>query len=126
MARKKEEKLDLYLKENKFMVFSKVVVSPDIESGLNFLIQSSGLGGLVPNTVLLSWPTEWEHDESKINRFVHIINNATIFGHVITILKPEEAFNDETKHTGTIDIWSFNYAKGMLLLIAHLLTRSSR
>lgn len=55
------------MKENKLMVFSKVVVSPDIENGLNFLIQSSGLGGLVPNTVMLSWPTEWEHDHNKIN-----------------------------------------------------------
>ncbi len=108
------------------MVFSKVVLSPDTEQGLNFLIQGSGLGGLNPNTVLLSWPSEWEHDENKINRFVHIINNATTYGHVLTVLKPEVVFDTDQKHTGTIDIWSFNYAKGMLLLIAHLLSKSSR
>lgn len=115
-------KLDVHMKENKQMVFSKVVVSNDVENGLNFLIQSSGLGGLIPNTILLSWPTEWEHDQNKITRFVHIINNATLFGHVITVLKPENAFNTEIKHSSTIDIWSFNYAKGMLLLVAHLLS----
>jgi len=121
-----EQKLDIHMKEKKQMVFSKVVVSPDVENGLNFLIQSSGLGGLVPNTVLVTWPTEWEHDQNKINRFVHIINNATTFGHVITVLKPEDAFKAEIKHTGTIDIWSFNYAKGMLLLVAHLLSKTSK
>lgn len=119
-------KLDLFLKQNKLPVFSKVILSNDVESGLTYLIQGSGLGGLNPNTVMLSWPHEWEHDESKINRFVHVINNATTYGHVITVLKPESAFDDDNKHSGTIDIWSFNYAKGMLFLLAHLLKRSSR
>jgi len=75
---------------------------------------------------MISWPTEWEHDVNKINRFVQIINNATTFGHVITVLKPEIEFNTDNKHKGDIDVWSFNYAKGMLLLVAHLLTKSSK
>jgi len=41
---------------------------------------------------MISWPTEWEHDVNKINRFVQIINNSTIFGHVIAVLKPEVEF----------------------------------
>lgn len=45
---------------------------------------------------------------------------------MITVLKPENAFHTEIKHTSTIDIWSFNYAKGMLLLVAHLLSRTSK
>ena len=57
-----------------------------------------------------------------IDKFVNMITDSTTFGHVITILKPEIAFNEEIKHSGTVDIWSFNYAKGMLLLFAHLLT----
>jgi len=87
-----EQKLDIYMKEHKQMVFTKVIVSPDVSNGLNFLIQSAGLGGLVPNTVMISWPTEWEHDVNKINRFVQMINNATTFGHVIGVLKPEKEF----------------------------------
>ena len=123
-AKKKEKQLDDYLKKNNCHVFSKVVLSHDVESALIYLIQSSGLGGLEPNTMLLSWPEEWEHDEVKIRRFVHIIDSAHTYGHVITVLKPESAFNDNQKHKGTIDIWSFNYAKGMLLLIGHLLIKS--
>lgn len=94
-AREKEKTLDGFLKKNKLQVFSKVLLSSDVENGLTYLIQGSGLGGLNPNTVLLSWPTEWQHDENKINRFVHVVNNATTYGHVITVLKPEEAFNDD-------------------------------
>lgn len=123
-AKKKEKQLDDFLNKHKYHVFSKVVLTSDVENGLLFLIQSSGLGGLEPNTVLLSWPEEWEHDLMKINRFVHIIDSAHTYGHVITVLKPETAFDNDQKIKGTIDIWSFNYAKGMLLLIAHLLSKA--
>lgn len=123
-AKKKEKQLDEYLSKNKLHVFSKVILTNDVENGLIYLIQASGLGGLEPNTVLLSWPEEWEHDLLKIRRFVHIIDSAHTYGHVITVLKPEDAFDSSQKHKGTIDIWSFYYAKGMLLLIAHLLSKA--
>jgi len=32
-------------------------------------------------------------------------------------------FDCEVKHEGTIDIWSFNFEKGMLLLIAQILIK---
>jgi potassium/chloride transporter 4/5/6 len=123
-AKKKEKQLDDYLSKNKLHVFSKVVLTNDVENGLLYLIQSSGLGGLEPNTVLLSWPEEWEHDLLKIKRFVHIIDSAHTYGHVITVLKPGNSFDANVRHKGCIDIWSFYYAKGMLLLIAHLLTKA--
>jgi len=53
-----------------------------------YLLQSSGLGGLEPNTILLAWPNQWEDDELKSSRFVHLINHALTFGHLLTILKP--------------------------------------
>lgn len=106
------------MKKNKYNVFSKVIVSQNIENGMVYLIQSSGLGGLEPNTILLAWPNQWEDDELKANRFVHMINHSHTFGHLLTILKPQKAFDNDTKYTGTIDIWSFNFEKGMLLLIA--------
>lgn len=123
-AKKKEKQLDEYLSKNKLHVFSKVVLSNDVENSLIYLIQSSGLGGLEPNTVLLSWPEEWEHDHLKTKRFVHTIDSAHTYGHVITVLKPESEFASNQKHKGTIDIWCFYYAKGMLLLVGHLLTKA--
>ena len=64
-AAEKERELDLFTKKNKYNVFSKVLVSQNIESGMVYLIQCSGLGGLEPNTILLSWPTNWEDDSLK-------------------------------------------------------------
>lgn len=46
-------------------------------------------------------------------------------GHLLTILKPQKEFDNELKHIGTIDIWSFNFEKGMLLLIAQILLKNS-
>ncbi len=87
-ARKKESELDVFMKKNKYNVFSKVVVSQNIENGMVYLIQSSGLGGLEPNTILLSWPNQWENDELKSTRFVNLIKHSHSFGHLLTILKP--------------------------------------
>ena len=114
----------MFLKQHKYHVFSKVVVSNNIENGLMYLIQSSGLGGLDPNTVILAWPNEWEDDVLKTERFVNIIRAIHTYGHLITILKPQKEFDCDIKHTGTIDIWSFNFEKGMLLLIAYILKKS--
>ena len=90
-----------------------------------YLMQSSGLGGLEPNTIMLAYPNTWEDDELKSKRFVNIIKNAHTFGHLLTVLKPQKAFDSDQKHTSTIDIWSFNFEKGMLLLIAQLLIKST-
>ena len=124
-ARKKESELDAFMKRNKYNVFSKVVVSQHIENGMVHLIQSSGLGGLEPNTIVLSWPKQFDHDELKSTRFVNLIRHAHTFGHLLTILKPQKEFDNDIKHAGTIDIWSFNFEKGMLLLIAQILIKNS-
>jgi UDP-N-acetylglucosamine pyrophosphorylase len=54
-----------------------------------------------------------------------MINHAHTFGHLLTILKPQKAFDDDTKHIGTIDVWSFGFEKGMLLLFVQILIKSS-
>lgn len=46
-------------------------------------------------------------------------------GHLLTVLKPQKEFDNDIKHQGTIDIWSFNFEKGMLLLIAQILLNNS-
>jgi Solute carrier family 12 len=87
-VRLKEASLDGFMKRNKYNVFTKVIVSQNIENGMVYLIQSSGLGGLEPNTVLLSYPNQWENDELKATRFVNLIRHAHSFGHLLTILRP--------------------------------------
>ena len=74
--------------------------------------------------MLLAWPKEWENDKLKTERFVKAIDHAYTIGHCITILKPQKDFDNNDRHTGFVDIWSFNFEKGMLLLIAHILKSS--
>lgn len=56
---------------------------------------------------------------------MNLIKHAHNFGHLLTILKPQKLFDNDIKHTGTIDIWSFNFEKGMLLLIAQILVKNT-
>ena len=39
--------------------FTQVVMSEDIPTALDSLLQTAGLGGLGPNTVVTCWPTSW-------------------------------------------------------------------
>ena len=87
-AAEKEKELDAFTKRNKYNVFSKVIVSKNIEDGMLYLIQASGLGGLEPNTILLSWPSQWEDDHLKTQRFFNLIGHTQTFGHLLTVLKP--------------------------------------
>lgn len=43
--------------------FCQVVTSCNIRDGMSHLIQSSGLGGLQHNTVLVGWPRSWRSKE---------------------------------------------------------------
>lgn len=43
--------------------FCQVVISSNLRDGMSHLIQSSGLGGLQHNTVLVGWPRSWRQKE---------------------------------------------------------------
>lgn len=43
--------------------FCQVVTSSNVRDGMSHLIQSSGLGGLQHNTVLVGWPRSWRSKE---------------------------------------------------------------
>lgn len=43
--------------------FCQVVTSCNVRDGMSHLIQSSGLGGLQHNTVLVGWPRSWRSKE---------------------------------------------------------------
>lgn len=51
--------------KDKFRIkgFCEVLVSKDFVDGMSSLIQTSGLGGLKHNTVLLNWPNSWKESE---------------------------------------------------------------
>lgn len=40
--------------------FVQVIMCPDVDLGFTSLLQTAGLGGLAPNTVMLNWSTHLE------------------------------------------------------------------
>ena len=72
--RKDSQKLileyDQILKENmsKYQSkgFTNILMSDDLAKGTASLIQTSGLGGLKHNSVLISWPEAWKSSSRKV------------------------------------------------------------
>jgi len=124
-AKETQDNLHRYIKDKRYNTFSKVVVAPTTQEGLLNLIQNAGLGGLQPNTCLFAWPTEWEKENYRADRFVSVVNSATNYGHCVLVLKNADDFEYHgEKFNGNMDIWWICYEGGLLLLMAYLLHRS--
>lgn len=43
--------------------FCQCIVAQKPREGISHMIQSSGLGGMTPNTVVMGWPHAWRQSE---------------------------------------------------------------
>lgn len=48
--------------EAKVTGFGRVLIANSYREGKTYAIQSSGLGSLEPNTLVLGWPTKWREE----------------------------------------------------------------
>lgn len=105
----------------KIQGFCKVLAAPDITVGLAQIIQGSGLGGLVPNTVLLGWPDAWRKKQSW-KTFIETVRVVMATEKALIVTKGINWFpsNDE-KCRGNIDIWWVVHDGGLLMLLPFLL-----
>ena len=99
---------------------SRVVMSNDFEEGVCSLIQSAGVGPLVPNTVMLGWSGDWLNHTlylKTLRRILELQQNLLIH---VDAKAPQETLKP------TIDVWWGAKVNGSLMMIfAHLL-RSNR
>ncbi|CAG0923132.1 unnamed protein product, partial [Notodromas monacha] len=51
--------------EEKLEGFVEVVVAQNVLAGVTGLIQTAGVGGLKPNTVILGWPRSWQSTDKQ-------------------------------------------------------------
>ncbi len=135
VVRQVEERLYKKFTEERRRVMTKLILGDQENSGDSFLVQASGMGGLEPNTVLVSWPENWRENAKSGERFLNILKMSRYSGRMSIVLKPENLFQYnyvETKRgkkkkqrlEGTIDIWSFTYESGTLLLFAFILKKA--
>ncbi len=114
-----------------FAGFPLVVFAPDLDIALNTLIQSSGVGPLKANTILLNWldpESEITNDQREIN-LGRNLKAAYRLGRNIVVLDADEdkwnTLEDIPGKNRRIDVWWLNDATSrLMLLLAYLITRS--
>lgn len=113
-----------------------VTSSPSLLQTFQVVLQTSGMGPLRTNTVLLSWPSKWggfrfagnsaeEMDESTHQElYVNILKSALGAGKAIIAQKLVCEFPSYTKRVqGTIHVWWLIHDGVILALIPYLLQR---
>jgi len=104
--------------------FAEILYTSRRTEGIMTLIQTAGLGALVPNCVLVSWPFSWVVNSDARRRFIQAIQVCTVFQKTVLVAKEGNVFarNGEMQK-GTIDIWWVVADGGILLLLPLLLRR---
>jgi hypothetical protein len=71
----KERYLKLYFDEKKMNFLMKCIqTEPEsTSSGISYLIQSAGMAGLEPNTILTAFPEGYHEETRKAKRFFEIL-----------------------------------------------------
>lgn len=103
--------------------FPDVVVSNNVSDGICHLIQTAGLGGMKPNTIVLGWPNSWRKKEEDSWRvFVDTIRNAAAAKMALLVPRGVQRYPDSgDKVKGNIDIWWIVHDGGLLMLLPFLL-----
>lgn len=110
--------------EEKVKGFVDILVARNITDGLSHLVQTTGLGGMKPNTVILGWPYGWRQseDDRTWQVFLQTLRNVTAAHMALLVPKGINFFPDSTdKVVGNIDIWWIVHDGGMLMLLPFLL-----
>nr|XP_018900328.1 PREDICTED: solute carrier family 12 member 4 isoform X2 [Bemisia tabaci] len=110
--------------EEKLKGFVEVLVAHNVVEGISHLIQSSGLGGLKPNTVILGWPYSWRQKEGAPtwHLFLQTVRNVATARMALLVPKGINFFPDANiKMAGHIDVWWIVHDGGLLMLLPFLL-----
>ncbi|XP_076054940.1 solute carrier family 12 member kcc isoform X2 [Oratosquilla oratoria] len=110
--------------EEKVKGFVETLVAKNITEGINHTVQTCGLGGMKPNTVILGWPYGWRHspDERSWRVFLDTVRNVSAAKMALLVPKGINFYPDsQCKVSGTIDIWWIVHDGGLLMLLPFLL-----
>jgi len=114
-----------------FAAFPLVVFAPDLDIALNTLIQSTGIGPLKANTILLNWldpESESTDDQREINLGRNLRAAYRLGRNIVVLDADEDKWSTLEKIPGEdrrIDVWWLNDATSrLMLLLGYLITRS--
>jgi amino acid transporter len=121
-----QEKLEAtiheYLGRRGVQAMVRLTTAPDVFEGAERLVETYGLGPLVPNTVVLGASV----DEKNRTRYCEMLQSFHNARRNILILRtdPERGFGERER----IDVWwgGLQQNGGLMIILAHLLRSSSR
>uniref|UniRef100_A0A3P9NVX0 Solute carrier family 12 member 6 n=1 Tax=Poecilia reticulata TaxID=8081 RepID=A0A3P9NVX0_POERE len=120
-----EQTLKHLMEKERVKGFVQCIVAQKPREGISHMIQSSGLGGMKPNTVVMGWPHTWRQSEDPQawKTFINTVRVTTAAHLALLVPKNISLFpsNSEPPTDGYIDIWWIVHDGGMLMLLPFLL-----
>ncbi|KAG7462172.1 hypothetical protein MATL_G00199650 [Megalops atlanticus] len=120
-----EQTLKQLMEQERVKGFCQCIVAQKPREGINHMIQSSDLGGMRHNTVLMGWPHTWRQSEDPHSwkTFIHTVRVTTTAHLALLVPKNISLFpgNSEPCPDGYIDVWWIVHDGGMLMLLPFLL-----
>ncbi|XP_017292980.1 solute carrier family 12 member 6 isoform X1 [Kryptolebias marmoratus] len=120
-----EQTLKHLMDKERVKGFSQCIVAQKPHEGISHMIQSSGLGGMKPNTVVMGWPHAWRQSEDPQawKTFINTVRVTTAAHLALLVPKNISLFpsNSEPCTEGYIDVWWIVHDGGMLMLLPFLL-----
>ncbi|KAH8320635.1 hypothetical protein KR067_006214 [Drosophila pandora] len=113
-----------YMTDEKVKGFCDVLVAQQIGEGLSSVVQTIGLGGMKPNTVIVGWPYSWRQEgRNSWKTFIQTVRTVAAC-HMALLVPKGINFYPESNHKaigGNIDIWWIVHDGGLLMLLPFLL-----
>ncbi|XP_067117383.1 solute carrier family 12 member 6-like [Osmerus mordax] len=120
-----EQTLKHLMDKEKVKGFCQCIVAQKPREGISHMIQSSGLGGMRHNTVVMGWPLAWRQSEDPQSwkTFINTVRVTTAAHMALLVPKNISLFpgSSEPCSEGTIDVWWIVHDGGMLMLLPFLL-----
>lgn len=120
-----EQTLKHLMDKERVKGFCQCIVAQKPREGISHMIQSSGLGGMRPNTVVMGWPHAWRQSEDPQawKTFINTVRVTTAAHLALLVPKNISLFpsNTEPCTEGYIDVWWIVHDGGMLMLLPFLL-----
>ncbi|KAL1522216.1 hypothetical protein AB1Y20_021853 [Prymnesium parvum] len=105
--------------------FTQVIMCSNVDQGFTSLIQTAGLGGLAPNTVMVNWSTHDEMNEAHSARMSKLFNEVHAYNLALIVLKGAEKVPEPTDRlSGFVDVWWVVHDGGLQLLLSTILRKS--
>jgi amino acid transporter len=128
-----EEQLQQDIAKNKSNAFPLVIAAPNLNVGIQTLVQSYGIGSMKANTILLNWRGQSPKKIIGLHDQRFGLNLRTVFMQgcniIVLDLKPDKwtALDEIPDKERSIDVWWWGDATSrLMLLLAYLMTRSEK